>query len=214
MKTGWFALTAILVLTACVQPTDSETLDYSTALETSIPPGQRLPGTDIQYLGKSAQGAQLSIGGQTAVKQMADSLTWHGEAAPGVNANYDLRIIRFDAKSLTTAGTATLSIRGANPKAVPAETLPPNALKFKGLVTYAVPKGKTIPGTTLSYVGKAPDGAQLGGIEGYPYRRVADSIEWTGQLTDRVLLDLGLRVVIFDDNSLTASGTANILLKP
>ncbi len=214
MKIRWFMLAALVALTACTQPTDSGTLDYTTAVETSIPPGKTLPGTDIRYLGKSDQGAQMSIGGQTALKQALDSLTWHGQSVPGLDANYDLRIVRFDAQSLTAAGTATLSIRGATPKAVPAQALPSNALKFKGLVTYTVPKGQTIPGTAISYVGKAADGAQLGGIEGYPYRKIADSIDWTGQLIDRVFLDSTLRVVIFDDNNLTVSGTANILLKP
>jgi len=77
-----------------------------------------------------------------------------------------------------------------------------------------VRRGKAIPNSTLTYAGKTADGAKLGGIEGYPYRKEADSIVWTGQLADKLYSQLDLRVVIFDDDSLKTTGTLTLLLAP
>jgi hypothetical protein len=95
MKSRWLVLIAIVTLgmSACAQQLPSGAMEYSTAFEREIPTGQALPGTDIQYLGKTDQGAQMSIGGQATLKQTLDSLTWRGEPVPGVSANYNLRII-------------------------------------------------------------------------------------------------------------------------
>jgi hypothetical protein len=104
MKSRWLVLIAVVTLgmSACTQQRPSGTMEYSTAFERAIPAGQSLPGTDITYLGKTDQGAQMSIGGQAALKRTLDSLTWHGEPVPGVSVNYNLRIITFNDKSLQT----------------------------------------------------------------------------------------------------------------
>jgi hypothetical protein len=203
-----------LSMTACARQLPTGTMEYSTAFERSIPAGQTLPGTDIKYIGKTEEGAQMSIGGQTAIKRTLDSLAWHGDVAPGVNIDYSLRVLTFDAQSLDAGGTAKVVITNAAPQAVSSTSLPNDALTFKGVVSYNVPKGKTIPGTTIIYEGKTPDGAQLGGIEGYAFRQEADSILWTGQLADKVFLGLDLRVVLFTDSSLRTTGTATLFIAP
>jgi hypothetical protein len=78
MRTRWLFLVVILALTlaACDQQPASSALEYSTAFEGSVSPGQTLPGTDIKYMGKTEQGAQMTIGGQVALKRTLDSLTW------------------------------------------------------------------------------------------------------------------------------------------
>ena len=216
MKTHWIIIAALIALnvSACARQLPAGTMEYSTAFERSIPAGQTLPGTDIKYIGKTDQGAQMSIGGQSAVKRTLDSLTWHGDVAPGVNVDYSLRILTFDSRSLDTGGTAKVIITSVKPQAMSPTSLPKNALTFRGVVSYNVPKGKTIPGTTISYEGKTPDGAQLGGIEGYAFRQEADSILWTGQLADKVFLGLDLRVVLFNDSSLRTTGTATLYIAP
>ena len=71
MKTRWFivAIVAALSLVACTRQLPPGVIEYSTAFERSIEAGQTLPGTDIKYIGKTEQGAQMSIGGQSALKR-------------------------------------------------------------------------------------------------------------------------------------------------
>ena len=217
MKTRWFLVVVIVVfsLAACAQPTQTNGMEYSTTFERDIAVGKTLPGTDIKYLGKNEQGAQVSIGGQTALKRTLDSLDWRGSPVTGVNAEYSLRVLTFDADVIKVGGTAKVVITNPVPKAVAVSSLPKNPLTFRGLlVTYDVKKGKTIPGTTLSFDGKTDEGAKLGGIEGYPYRKTADSIAWAGQMADKTFLQLDLRVVFYDDNSLKVTGTPTLLIAP
>ena len=216
MKTRWIIIVALVALsvTACARQLPTGAMQYSTAFERNIPVGQTLPGTDIKYIGKTEQGAQVSFGGQIAIKRALDSLTWHGDAAPGANVSLSLRVLTFDSQSLDAGGTAKVVLTSVKPQAVSPTSLPKDALTFKGVVSYNVPKGKTIPGTTISYEGKTPDGAQLGGIEGYAFRQEADSVLWTGQLAEKVFLGLDLRVVLFTDSSLRTTGTATLYIVP
>jgi len=216
MKSRWLVLIAIVTLSvsACAQQLPSGAMEYSTAFEREIPAGQALPGTDIKYLGKTDQGAQMSIGGQAALKRTLDSLTWRGEPVPGVSVDYNLRIISFDDKVLQTAGTAKVIVSNVKAQAVSPASLPKDALTFKGVVTYSVPKGKTIPGTTITYDSKTPDGTKLGGIEGYAFRKEADSIAWFGKLSDKCFLQLDLRLLVYTDSAMQVTGTATLYLKP
>jgi len=216
MKTYWIIVAALVALSvaACAQELPAGAMEYSTAFERNIRAGQTLPGTDIKYIGKTEQGAQMSIGGQTAVKRALDSLTWHGDAAPGANVSLSLRVLTFDSQSLDAGGTAKVVLTSVKPQAVSPTSLPKDALTFKGIVNYDVPQGKTIPGTLITYEGKTPDGAKLGGIEGYALRKEADSILWTGRLADKVFLGLDLRVVFITDSSLRTTGTATLYIVP
>ena len=216
MKTHWIIVVALVALSvaACARELPTGAMEYSTAFERNIPAGRTLPGTDIKYIGKTEQGAQMSIGGQIAIKRALDSLTWHGDAAPGANVSLSLRVLTFDSQSLDTGGTAKVVLTSVKPQAVASTSLPKDALTFKGIVNYDVPQGKTIPGTTITYDGKTPDGAKLGGVEGYALRKEADSILWTGRLADKVFLGLDLRVVFFTDSSLRTTGTATLYIMP
>jgi hypothetical protein len=216
MKTRRIIIAAMIALsmTACARQLPTGTMEYSTAFERSVPAGQTLPGTDIKYIGKTEQGAEMSIGGQPTLKQTLDSLSWQGVVAPGVAIKYSLRVLTFDSQSLRAGGTAQVTVSNTNPVAVPVTALPQDALAFDGLITYDVPKGKVIPGTTITYLGKTSDGAQIGGIEGYPYRKEADSIVWTGQLTDKVFSNLDMRVIYFSNTSLRVTGTVKLLVTP
>jgi len=80
------------------------------------PGRQTLPGTDIKYIGKTEQGAQMTIGGQQALKRALDSLTWRGQVAPGVTIDYNLRVITFDSQSLQAGGTAKVVVSDSSPK--------------------------------------------------------------------------------------------------
>ena len=216
MRFRWPLLFAMLALTlaACARELPSGTMEYATAFERGIPVGQTLPGTDIKYIGKTEQGAQMTIGGQQALKRALDSLTWRGQVAPGVTIDYNLRVITFDSQSLQAGGTAKVVVSDVKPQAAPVTALPQDVPTFKGVVTYRVARGKAIPGTTITFEEKTPDGARLGGLDGYPLRKTADSIAWTGQLADRVYLELDLRLVAFSEDAMQVTGTATLYLKP
>ena len=215
MKTRWFISLAVflLILTACTLPSSGSN-KYTLALERGIPVGQTFPGTDIRFVGKTDQGAQVSIGGQIALKRAFDSLSWRGVPTPGVKVNYNMRVITYDADSLKVGGTAQVTLTNIKPKAVAPAAFPKDALVLKGGVAYDVLKGKAIPNSTLTYDGKTPDGAKVGGVDGYPYRKEADSIVWTGQLADKLYSQLDLRVIVFDDSSLKTTGTVTLLVAP
>jgi len=54
----------------------------------------------------------------------------------------------------------------------------------------------------------------LGGIDGYPYRKLADSILWEGKLREGVFLRLNVRVLLISDDSLRVGGMATIWIAP
>ncbi|HEX7587804.1 MAG TPA: hypothetical protein VF478_05765, partial [Anaerolineae bacterium] len=63
------------------------------------------------------------------------------------------------------------------------------------------------------YVGTTTDGAQFLGVEGYPYRKPLDSLQYVGRVSPKVFLKLDLRVTSFSDSSVLLVGTANIKIE-
>lgn len=187
-------------------------LVYTGPTEQGIPAGYYLPGTDIQYLGLSGESAELLIGGQRAEKKKGDSLDWDGHPMEGVTLNLKQRVVWFGEETLHAAGTARLAIEDTQPVAARFPDEPPATFKLP--TTYNVKQGEIIPGTTISYAGETDDGAELAGVEGYPYRKIADSISWEGQLRQGVFLKLGLRVAFFNEKQLQVVGLATVALVP
>jgi len=214
--TRWLALVLILLLViGCapwVRPPEEKGLRYAGPVEIGISPGGFLPGTQIQYLGKGEDGALVVIQGQQAQRKIGDSLNWQGDLATGAAADLNLRVLLIAEEELHLLGALNLIIAEAEPRPAAIDESAP--VRFKLPVEYAIKTGETIPGTTISYLGKAVDGAHLGNIEGYPYREVGDSIVWRGQLRDRIWLELNLRTVLFSDNALNVAGTAELWITP
>ncbi len=199
------------------QPGDvsSDKLVFSGPTEKSIPAGERLPGTGIQYIGPTTdKGAEMRIDGQTAFKQRADSVIWKGSPMPGVELSLNMRVLTFNEAKLRMAGLATIVIDNPNPTPLPAP--PSGAIEYVLPVTYNVDVGQTAPGTTLTLIAIDPEkGAQFSGwsAEQYPYRRLADSVQWDGQLRQGVGLSLNTRVALLED-SVQLVGFATISLNP
>lgn len=217
MKRRWLvALLSLLTagLAACLpwqRPPEGQ-LVYVGPTEQGVAAGDFVPGTDIQYVGMTEQGAELLIGGQKAEKKKGDSLDWDGHPLSGVTLNLKQRIVWFTGEKMHAAGTARLAIDEPQPEAMPfRDELP---VLYKLPVGYTVKRGEAIPGTTISYLGASDAGAELGGIEGYPYRKIVDSITWTGKLREGVYLDTTLRVVLYNDEQLQVAGLATIGLAP
>ena len=211
-----FTLLALLAmsLVACLpwQRPPEGVLIYVGPTEQPVPAGAFVPGTDIQYVELTEQGAELLIEGQRAVKKKGDSLDWDGHPLPNVTLNLKQRIVWFTEEKLHVAGTARLAIREFQPVAMPFPEESPVVYKLP--VSHNVKRGETIPGTTISYAGSSEKGAELGGVEGHPYRKIADSIAWEGKLLEGVFLKLTVRVAFFDDEQLQVAGLATIGLAP
>ena len=199
---------AFLLLASCREG-EKPALSYSGPLNVTLKKGETLPLTTITYIGLGPQGAEVLIEGQKAVKQRGDSLDWEGTPLPGVELKIRTRIISFDSAALRSVGIFTVNV--SEPLPSPAPSPPKAAFKFTAPVGYKVKRGEEVPGTTLKYIGKDQEGARFEGLEGYPYRKTGDSLVWTGKLKEELYLVLNVRVLHFDEEAITLSGTAEII---
>lgn len=194
-------------------PTPTNTLTYDAPVTFNIKTGTLLPGTSIAYQGKTETGsAKVLLSGVLAPKQTADSVDWTGLLTLNVTAKLNLRVTTFDDQSLNLAGTAHIEVENIDIK--PGGTPTKELIEFElPLVTYQLAKNKIVPGTNIVYAGGTPDGAQFLGIEGYPYRKQFDSLQYLGHLAPKVFLRLDLRVLNFSDSSVTLAGPARLRIE-
>jgi hypothetical protein len=189
-------------------------LIYTAPFETGIERDSSLPGTGLRYLRLSDKGGEILIDDQIAFKQKGDSLDWSGNPVENVDLNLSLRVLWLTEQTMHVGGTAKLTVRAPSPKEVPVPSEPPVTYS-SAPVTYKVRKGGFIPGTLVKYVGKNGDeGIELSGVEGYPYRKIGDSVLWDGKLRDRVYLQLNVRVLFITADFINVTGTASLALTP
>lgn len=219
----WLLLWGLLLsLTACGDivpalpgnrtPTPTNGLVYNAPASLTIKTNTILPGTTLGYTGKSATGAaNLTIAGQLAPKQMADTVDWQGGPVANVNVKLNMRVATFDEESITMVGTARVEITNINlqPGGTPGTAL----LEFSSPVTYSLDKNELVPGSLLAYKGSGTDGAEFLGIEGYPFRKQFDSLQYVGRVNPKVFLKFDLRVLRFDSNTATVGGTVDVRIE-
>ena len=215
----WLFIFATFFLTSCDAlpfpgaPTPVNTLSYDTPISFNIKAGSILPGTSIAYQGKTETGsAKVLLSGLPAPKQTADSVDWDGVLSPNVKAKLALRVAMFDAQSITLAGAAHIEVTNIDikPGGSPAKEL----IEFDlPVVTYQLDKNKLIPGTNVAYAGSTPDGAQFIGIEGYPYRKQFDSLQYVGHVAPKIYLRLDLRILNFSESSVTLAGPGRLRIE-
>jgi hypothetical protein len=187
-------------------------LVYTAPFETGIEKGFNLLGTGIRYVGLSDKGAEILIDDQTAFKQKGDSLDWKGSPVENVDLGLSLRVLWFTEQTLYVGGTAQATVRDPTPEMA---SIPEVPVKYSNApVTYRVEKGDNVPGTLVKYVSKQEEGIELSGVEGYPYRKLGDSIIWEGQLREKVFLQLNVRVIFIAEDFISVAGTATLLLAP
>lgn len=176
-----------------------------------------VPGSQLQYVGKTADLHDVKIDGEPA--QKAGRGFVHLERCGGPQC-----VCRVQPAPgpdflgpLPVAGPVEVTI--LNPVATPLPAMPewPNAIRYNNIVlAHNVPVGWTIPGTTLVYDGVSSQGgvdsARLTGLTGHPLFALGDSITWIGSLQENVAIRYTLRVVNFGENSLQLGGTAELLV--
>jgi hypothetical protein len=181
----------------------------------TINAGQTLAGTNIAYQGKTANGmAKITIGGLEAPKQSADSVTWSGSPVPNTTVNLNTRVVTFDAKSITLAGTVHVVVANPLPRTAPGPDPKASALEFTVPVAYSLKPGDNVLGTVVIYAGATADGAKFDNLGGYPYRQQFDSIVWDGYVQNQVFLHLDVRILNFSESDVALAGTANVKLVP
>ena len=207
------SLAVLIGLAGCLAgPERSSRLTYELVTKLTVPVGQELPPTGIRYDRMEDRGAYVVIEGQQALKKKGDSLSWSGTPREGVSLALSQRVVWYTEDDLHLVGTAKVEIDDALPTAGPVETTSP--VKYSGPVAYGVRKGAAIPGSSLTYLGRTDDGAELGGLSEYPYRKVGDSITWEGMLREGVYSRLDLRVIQFDDRGLRVGGIVTLWIAP
>lgn len=191
-------------------------LVYNAPTQKTVPIGEFLPGTGIQYVGPvEDKGAELIIDGERAYKKVADSVDWKGSPVAGVELDLGQRILWYNDESLGLGGSVKIDVADANPQ--PLTQLPVTPIRYAIPTTYQVKVGGTVPGTLLRIEGIDPDkGVEFSGFteEQYRFRKVADSLQWMGSLRPGVVLYLDLRVAWIRNGKVQLGGIANVLLTP
>jgi hypothetical protein len=197
-------------------PTEEPTADqliYPAPYRAVLDPGESVPGADLQYIGSDDDGIYVRIGGQEATRKVGDSFNWKGNPVAGVELDYKLRVVGVYLDVFQAWGQVDIIV--SDPVIVVAE-LPEDAPYTFGAVVleHTVPRGELIPGTTYTYLGSTERGAEFGGVEGYAYREVADSLEWAGQVRSNVFVDLNMRVRSIEEDEVKLLGTATVWIFP
>ncbi len=186
-------------------------LVYAGPTEVRLRAGETLAPTNIVFVGVTDGRGQFIIDGMRATRQIGDSLDWDGEPLPGVRLSLRLRVVWYPGQEAQLAGTVRIEIDGA--QAVAGDIDEEAPIRYRVPVTYRVARGAAIPGTTVTYNGESDRGAELQGLNEYPYRKIADSILWEGYLRPDVGLSVNLRVAYFNANSLEVAGVATVVLR-
>jgi hypothetical protein len=191
-----------------------DSLNFTTVYRANLEPGMAIPGTHLYYVGPHDGGFAVMINGQPTVKQKGDSFNWDGVIAPGVFADYNLRIVTALLGQPFAAGTVNLSILFPFPVDLPTLDTTAFPLSFSGiLVQHQVVVMGAVPGTTLTYLGGSEQGAEFT-VSGYRYRADGDSLVWTGQLRENVIARYNLRVGVINPTSVRVGGTVDLWIAP
>ena len=180
--------------------------------ERKVEAGQTIPGTNIQLISVSSDGAEFTIAGLRSLRRTGDSLDFDGPwpNIGGVTYTARLRIYTVGDDSVRVAGVHRLVVENINPSN--GSPVLSSSAQFPSTSTVA--KGEVIPGTTFRYVGTDERGAQIGGLpEGdYPYFKVGDSLVWQGTLRDDIAARYVVRVLFYTENTLQVGGIVTLAL--
>ena len=183
----------------------------------NLSPGESVRATQLIYIGRDGPAYKVTIDGQEALKRVGDSFQWRGIIAPGVASHYNLRISpTFNQSDMLAIGSVELNI--LNP--VPVQLDDPGAdstaaLYFNNIkIDHQVVLGGQVPGTSLVFEEMTIDGARFSGVKGFPYRRVGDSLFWSGRLRENGTADIEMRLASLNEERVRLIGLAEIWINP
>ena len=189
------------------------TIVFRGPTERRISVGEPIPGTDIRLTAVSDAGAEFEIAGLHSTRVAGDSLDFDGvwPTAPDVDFNLRLRIYYVGSNSVRAAGVQQLRIRNIAPTEAPAQAQG-EAMRFPYATTASA--GATFGGMTLGYVASTDRGGELSGLPAndYPYRKVGDSVKWSGQLRPDIGVTYNLRMINYATGSAQIGGVATVTL--
>lgn len=198
------------------EPTpEGDTILFTAPYDVQLREGAMIPGTNVRYVQSVGDVHELSIDGLQAYRQVGDSVTWRGIVAPGVFADYRLRLRSDFGGGLHAEGEVSLAVLNPAPVEIPPTQTPDASIHFAGMpINYFVPEDHRVPGTTLVFQGVQNDLAELSGTASYPFFARDDSLLWLGKLRDNVHVRYNLRVSSLSQNGLGLSGTAELWVTP
>ncbi len=79
---------------------------FSIPVQYNVNLNESIPGTLIQYLGQSSDGAKFSNVGEFPFRQQFDSLVWNGHLRDKVGLKLDLRLVSASEDKAALVGTA------------------------------------------------------------------------------------------------------------
>jgi hypothetical protein len=79
---------------------------FGIPVQYSVNRGQTIPGSTVQFVGKTDQGAQFSNVEGFPYRQQLDSIVWSGHLRDKVALRLDLRLLNYSEDSATLGGTA------------------------------------------------------------------------------------------------------------
>ena len=182
----------------------------------ALAPGQRIPGSQLEFVSKQDGVFFVRIDGFDAQKQAGDTFPWRGVIAPGVLANYDLRLLpTFRDDSLTANGSVGLTVFDPLPVERVISPIPDGTLTFENIVVdYVVPVGRAIPGTTLIFNSEANGFVEFSGTSGLPRYAINDTLRWGGAIRPNVFIQYDAQLVGLEINGLRIRGTATLYVLP
>lgn len=187
----------------------------------SLSPGESIPGTQLSYIGREENLFRVRINGNEVNKRIADSFFWDGLVAPGVYANYNLRVTTdVLGGGLPVIGPVELIVLNPQPEYMPTIPTERATLVYDNIaINYHVPAGYTIPGTSVTFLQTLERGegdlkttvAQLDAPAGfYPEPAFGDSFDWSGKLRENVYVTYNLRLDPDNNQAMLLIGTATL----
>ncbi|MGB1252642.1 MAG: hypothetical protein ACPG8W_18660 [Candidatus Promineifilaceae bacterium] len=209
---------AALIGTPTPQPTLTplgNTLNFaimSSNYETVLAPGQRVPGTQLQFVGKSDNVYTVSIDGVMGGIQDGNSFNWKGIIGPGATADYRLKLLpTFTDTELKANGDVLITLFDPNPvESVLPQVADTGLVYAKMPIDYVVPIGRQIPGTSLIYTGDDNGAHTFSGTELLNRFFIGDSILWNGFLRDNIYIQNNLELKSVEENGLQVVGTVTL----
>lgn len=192
---------------------------FSGPIERQVRVGERIPGTDITLLSTADGVATFEVLGLQNPRRVGDSVDYDGafSTLPGSDYRARLRVYLVGRNDVRIAGVHQLLLRDVTPIK---DATVPGSTKLRFPFTDGVDRGNgslssdVINGTTLGYLGVYDRGAQLSGLplNQYPYRSVADTVEWNGALRTDIGAEYDLRVLNYGSESMRVGGTVVLTL--